>query len=127
MVKQLVVLVENRPGALHDLASVLAENDLNVEAIMIEGSLDFGTARIHVGNPRKAQKVLEDAGYQVTSGDVLTLKLANKPGELERVTGALKRAKVNIECLFGTTSGAGEAELVVKVNDLEKARAALGL
>lgn len=127
MAKQLVVLVENRPGALHELAEVLADADINVEAIMIEGSLDFGTARLQVNNPKKAEAALHDAGYQVTSGDVLVLPLPNKPGELARVTKALAKAKINIECLFGTTSGEGESELVLKVSDVAKAKAALGL
>lgn len=127
MVKALAVLIENRPGALHELATTFAEADINVEAVMVEASLDFGTARIQVDDPKGAAKVLTDAGYQFTTGDVLSLKLPNKPGELARVTGALKKAKVNIECLFGTTAGSGESELILKVSDVQKAKAALGL
>lgn len=127
MVKSLAVLIENRPGALHELATTLADEDINVEAVMIEASLDFGTARIQVDDPKAAAKVLTEAGYQFTTGDVLSLKLPNKPGELARVTGALKKAKVNIECLFGTTAGSGESELILKVSDVQKAKAALGL
>lgn len=127
MTKQLVVLIENRPGALADLTKTLADEDVNVTAIMIEGSLEFGTARLHVDNARKGEKALRDAGYQVSVGDVLVLDLPNHPGELARVCAELSKAKVNIECLFGTTSEDDAPQIVLKVSDVEKARKVLGV
>lgn len=127
MAKQLVVLLENRPGSLAELTRILATEEINVTGIMLEGSLEFGTARIHVENARKAQKVLEDAGYQVTAGDVLVLDLPNEPGELARVCEALAKAKINIECLFGTTSSVEAPQIILKVSDVAAAKKALGL
>ncbi|HVL49002.1 MAG TPA: ACT domain-containing protein [Candidatus Thermoplasmatota archaeon] len=127
MSKQLAVLIENRPGALADLTALLAETGVNVDAIMIEGSLDFGTARIHAPNARKIEKVLREHGYQVASGDVLVMRLTNEAGALAKVCKTLAREKINIECMFGTTNGADEAEFVFKVDDPERARRALGL
>lgn len=127
MSKQLVVLLENRPGSLAELTRTLAAADVNVTAIMLEGSLEFGTARIHAEPSRKAERALKDAGYQVTTGDVLLLDLPNEPGELARVCEALAKAKVNIECLFGTTSGDKAPQIVLKVSDVERAKKALDL
>lgn len=127
MAKQLVVLLENRPGSLAELTRLLAEEDINVTGIMLEGSLEFGTARIHVENARKAEKVLKEAGYQVSVGDVLILDLPNRPGELARVCDALAHADINIECLFGTTSGANAPQIILKVSDVERAKKALAL
>ncbi len=128
MSRQLVVFVENRPGSLSEVLEVLAESGVNIEAMLLEGSVDFGALRVHVDNPRKAEKALGDAGFQVQSGEALVIQMKNEPGELLTVTKKLAEAKVNIDALFGTTNKTGEAaEFVIMVNDVEKARQALGL
>ncbi|MHB8586205.1 MAG: ACT domain-containing protein [Thermoplasmatota archaeon] len=127
MTKQLVVLIENRPGALSELSSVLGRAGVNITAIMLEGSLEFGTARVHVDNVRAGQDALTEAGFQVTVGDVIVLDLPNKPGELARVCDALSHSKVNIECIFGTTSKTTSPQIILKVSDSERAKKALGI
>lgn len=128
MSTQIVVFLENRPGALADLTEVLAEAGVNIDAILLEGSVDFGNVRIHADAPRKAEKALEDAGYQFRTGEAIVLKLPNKPGQLADITRKLAKAKVNIDALFGTTApGSDKAEFVLMVSDPEKARKALGL
>ena len=125
---QFVVLLENRPGSLAELAGVLRAHEVNIEAILLEGSVDFGVVRIHAAQPRKAEKALRDAGYQFQRGEAITLPLPNEPGQLEDVCKRLAKAKVNIEALFGTTAtGAEDPKLVLMVDDVAKARKALGL
>lgn len=127
MSTQLVVFLENRPGALAELSEVLSEASVNIEAILLEGSVDFGNVRIHVDAPRKAEKALRDAGYQFRTGEAIVLKLPNEPGQLAVITKKLAKAKVNIDALFGTTAGVEKPELVLMVNDVAKAKKALGL
>lgn len=127
MTKQLVVLLENRPGSLSEIAQTLSKEEINITGIMVEGSLEFGTARLHVDNARKAEKVLRDAGYQVSAGEVLVLDLPNRPGELARICDALAEARVNIECIFGTTSKTDNPQIILKVSDPERAKRALGV
>lgn len=127
MSTQIVVFLENRPGALADLTEVLAEAGVNIDAILLEGSVDFGNVRIHADAPRKAEKALKDAGYQYRTGEAIVLKLPNKPGQLADITRKLAKAKVNIDALFGTAAGTKEPELVLMVNDAAKAKKALGL
>jgi len=125
---QIVVFLENRPGALADLTEVLAEAGVNIEAMLLEGSVDFGNVRLHVDAPRKAEKALKDAGYQLRTGEAITLELGNEPGALSEVARKLAKAKVNIDALFGTTApGTDQAEFVLMVNDVAKAKKALGL
>lgn len=125
---QFVVFLENRPGALAELTETLAEAEVNIQAILLEGSVDFGNVRIHVDNNRKADKALKDAGYQYRTGHSITLRLPNAPGALSEVAKKLAKAKINIDSLFGTTApDAEEAEFVLLVSDEEKARKALGL
>lgn len=124
---QIVVMLENRPGALADLAGVLEDAGVNVEAILLEGSVDFGNVRLHVSAVRKAEKALRDAGYQYKTGETISLALPNEPGRLADVCRKLAKAKVNIEVMFGTTAGTGKPELILMVDDPDKARKALGL
>ena len=128
MSAQIVVFLENRPGALAELCEVLAESDVNIEAMLLEGSIDFGSVRLHVSAARKAEKALRDAGYQFRTAEALIMKLSNAPGALADATKKLAKAKINIEALFGTTApGTDKAEFVFMVDDVEKARKALGL
>ncbi|MHB8604634.1 MAG: ACT domain-containing protein [Thermoplasmatota archaeon] len=129
MTRQLVVFIENKPGALAEIAQVLGAAKVNIEAILLEGSVDFGTARLHVDHPREGEKALIDAGFQVQSGDAIMLKLENKPGELARVALLLAKEKLNIEAVFGTTSGVktGAPQLVLMVDDAARARKVLGI
>lgn len=125
---QIVVDIENRPGALAELTEVLAASEVNIEAILLEGSFDFGNVRLHVSSPKKALKALSDAGYQFRSAECLVLQLPNEPGALADATRKLAKAKVNIQALFGTTAPDAEhAEFVLMVSDLDKARKTLGL
>lgn len=124
---QIIVFLENRPGALAELADALHAADVNIEAILLEGALDFGNVRLHVDAPRKAEKALKDAGYQFRTGEAIVLKLPNEPGQLAEVARKLAKAKVNIDALFGTTAGVDAPELVIMVNDAAKAKKALGV
>lgn len=125
---QFVVLLENRPGALAELTSVLSTAGINIDAILLEGSVDFGYVRLHLSPVRKGEKALRDAGYQYKVGETINLELPNEPGMLTDVTKKLAKAKVNIEMLFGTTaSGSGSPELILMVDDAAKARKALGV
>ena len=122
MSTQFVVFLENRPGALAELTEILAATGVNVEAILLEGSVDFGNVRIHVSSPRKAEKALTDAGYQYHKGEAITLLLPNEPGQLADVCRKLAKAKVNIDTLFGTTAQTGPHTLVLMVDDAAEAK-----
>lgn len=127
MASQLTVFIENRPGALAQMTGVLAEEEINIESIMVEGEHDFGFARIRAHPIREAERILQDAGFQVRKGDVLTLALPNKPGALHHTLEKLAEAEVNIENLYGTADGGEEPELVILVDDVQRARDVLGL
>ncbi len=127
MASQLTVFIENRPGALAEITEVLADADVNIESIMVEGEHDFGFARIRAHPYREAEKVLKDAGFQVRGGTVLTLSLKNEPGALHEVLELLSEEEINIENMYGTADGGDEPELELQVDDTEKAKAVLDL
>lgn len=125
MPKQLTVLIENRPGALAELARALSAAKVNITSIMLEGSLEFGVARIHVDNVKKGVDALKDEGFQVQVGDVLAVPLANEPGKLAELCETLEEAGVNIDSIFGTTARSDVPTVVLKLDDTAKAEAAL--
>lgn len=128
MSAQIVVFLENRPGALSELCEVLSEAKINIEAMLLEGSVDFGNVRLHLSSSHKAERALREAGYQFRVAEAITLKLSNEPGALADAAKKLSKSKINIEALFGTTTpGTNEAEFVLMVSDVEKAKKVLGL
>ena len=127
MVRQLAVFIENKPGSLAEVTGVLAEAGINIESIMVEGMHEFGVARLQVDPLRKAEKALQDAGFQFHTGEVVVVRLSNKPGELHRVISRLAKAKINVESVFGTTGHMGEAEMVLRVEDADRAKDVLGI
>lgn len=126
MATQLVVFIENRPGTLTELASILDKAEVNIESILLEASIDFGACRIQVDRPREAEKALTDAGFQVKYGDVLRVRIPNEHGALADLTRKLSAADINVESIFGT-AGDGTSEMILTVDDVEGARKALDL
>jgi hypothetical protein len=128
MGQQLTVFIENEPGALSEITEVLAEEDVNIESIMVEGEHDFGFARIRAHPLQEAAQVLRDAGFQIRTGEVLTLALPNQPGALHGMLERLAKEEINIENMYGTANGSsGEPELVIQVDDADQARDVLGI
>ena len=122
MTRQLAVFIENKPGSLAEVTATLAEAQVNIESIMVEGMHEFGVARLQVSPLKSAEKALDEAGFQFHTGDVVVIKIPNKPGALHAVIAKLAKARVNVESVFGTTGSTGEAEMVLRVDDPEKAR-----
>jgi hypothetical protein len=121
--KELKVRIENRPGALGELTSALAERKVNIRGVnaWVEG--DEGVIRIVVDVLPLARKVLTGRGLKVEEADVLELELADKVGALAKVTAALGAEGVDITHAFVGTAGARKATVFLGVSDLKKASA----
>ncbi len=127
VLRQLAVFLENKPGTLAQVSSALAARRINILAFSISDAVDHGVLRIVVSNPVQAAHVLGDGGMMVVESDVVALDLPNKPGTLARIADRLSKARVNIEYAYGTTGGTkGKAQLIVKVNNIQRARRVLG-
>ncbi|PSG97536.1 acetolactate synthase [Thermoplasmatales archaeon SW_10_69_26] len=128
MGRQLTVFIENEPGALSEITAVLADEDVNIESIMVEGEHDFGFARIRAHPLHEAEEALEEAGFQIRTGEVLTLGLPNQPGALHGMLERLAKEGINIENMYGTANGSNkEPEIVIQVDDADQAREVLGI
>jgi hypothetical protein len=113
-VKQLTVSLENRPGALAQMAQTLADAKVNVVALLGSSAGGEGSAQLVVDDIRKAKKALEKAGMTYTEGTLEQFELNNKPGALAEVAGKLAKKGINIDSAYATMpKGAKKAVLLV--------------
>ncbi len=123
--KELKVRVEDRPGALGEVAAALAEKKVNLRAVnaWVEGT--EGIVRVIVDQVPAARKALAAKGWQVTEQEVVELELADKPGALAEKASALGRAGVNITHVFVGTGKSRKATVFLGVSDIAAALKAL--
>lgn len=126
MLKQLTVFVENRQGALVDITDILAKNGVNIRALSIADTKDFGILRLIVNDNEVAQKTLSDAGYLLKMTDVVGVKIGDAPGKLSGALAVLDQNSINMEYLYAfMTRTERHAYVVLRVEDNAAAEAAL--
>jgi hypothetical protein len=122
IIQQISVFVENRPGTLAEVLGVLNEHDINLRAMSVADTSDFGILRMVVNDPEKVERILRGAGYAVKSTPVLTLTVEDSPGGLLKQVEKLSAAGINVEYLYAfAATSADEARVVIKVDNLERA------
>jgi hypothetical protein len=124
--RQLSLILENRPGVLAEVCSDLGEAGIDIEAIYVENLVDHSVVRMVVSEPDKAIHLLGSAGVLVFENEVMAIPLPDKPGSLARLAERLGKARVNIDYLYASQGAAkGKATIVLRVDDLKRARAAV--
>ncbi len=126
-VKQISVFLENTPGSLHAMTTTLARNNIDMRALSISETSDFGIARIIVDDVYKTATVLRDAGYIHNVTPVLGVAIPDTPGGLNQVLLALNEAGINVEYMYAFLGGkkADHAYMIFRVQDDVAATAAL--
>ncbi|RJQ30439.1 MAG: ACT domain-containing protein [Peptococcaceae bacterium] len=121
-VRQISVFLENKSGRLAEVAGVLGAGGINIRALSIADTTDFGILRLIVNEPDRAYRELKDAGFTVGSTDVIAVEVADRPGGLAEALQVLERAGVNIEYLYAFVQKASNAALVVfRVEQIDEA------
>ena len=125
-IKQISVFVENKPGALYGLTGVLAQNGVDLRALSLAETSEFGIVRIIVDNLYQATTVLKDAGYVHSLTPVVGVAIPDVPGGLNKVLQVLTDAQVNVEYMYAFTSReSGTANVILRVDNNEKALSVL--
>ncbi|MBQ2813039.1 MAG: ACT domain-containing protein [Clostridia bacterium] len=125
-IKQLTVYVQNKKGAMASLTDVLAKNNVNIRALSIAETEDFGLLRIIVDNEAAATKILEENGYLIKAIDVVGVKIGDKPGALTAALNVLDKADIDVEYLYAFMARTEKhAYVVLRVENNEKAEAAI--
>ncbi len=118
MLKQISVFVENRQGALVEITQVLAQNEINIRALSIADTKDFGILRLIVTDTDKAIATLSEAGFLVKATEVVGVKIGDAPGKLSTALDVLDKAHINMEYLYAfMTRTEKHAYVVLRVED----------
>jgi hypothetical protein len=119
-IKQISVFLENVSGRLAEVTKILSDGEINLRAITIADTADFGILRIVSDNPEKALKLLESAGFTARETDVLAVEVEDKPGGLAKVMDIFRENNVNIEYLYASLEkNKDNAVVIFKVEDVE--------
>ena len=129
MIKLISVFLENKPGRLLYLLRVLSDAQVNLQALSLADTADFGIARIIVDDLEGALRAIQEHGMTAITTEVLRVEVPDVPGGLaNNIIAPLAQAEVNIEYSYGySTHTAGKAVVVLKVDNLDKAMRALSL
>lgn len=121
-IQQISVFVENKQGKLVETVKTLAENDINIRAMSIADTKDFGILRMITSDNAKTKEVLSSDSV-VNTTDVIAVKMADRPGSLYKVIDILSKAGINIEYMYAfTASDALGAYVVFRVDDVPQAQ-----
>lgn len=124
--KQLTIFVENKKGALVDITKTLADNNINMRALSIADTEDFGILRLIVDNNDVATNALQNAGYLLKTTEVVGVKIGDQPGKLSTALDVLDKADINMEYLYAFMSRTEKhAYVVLRVADNAQAEKVL--
>jgi hypothetical protein len=128
-IQQLSLFAENKPGAIVSPCRLLAENGVDIRALSLADTQQFGILRMIVSDQERARRLLSEAGYVVTVTEVLALEVPDRPGGLAGVLGVFEGSTINIEYMYAFPFGRGEkAVLIFRFDDpdaaMERLRAA---
>ena len=125
-VTQIVLTLQSKPGVLASLCKALAAAGVNIEALCAPEVPGRGKVRLVVDDAAKAEAALKAAKIRAGKEEAIAVALENRPGAMAEATQKLAGAKVNIKCAYATTTGPGQATVVLTVSNAAKALAALG-
>lgn len=112
-VKQISVFLENKSGRLADVTRTLAQNQINIKALSIADTTDFGILRLIVNKPEQAEKVLSDNGFTVSATDVVAIAVSDVPGGLSTALEVLEKDGIGIEYMYAFVGKQEEEALVI--------------
>jgi len=122
LVKQISVFVENKQGRLVDIIEKLAKLEINIGAVSIADTADFGILRMIVSQPDKAYEGLKEAGYTVSMTEVIAVEMEDIPGGLYDVLKVLQACRVSIEYLYSFVRRTdAKAIIICRVENPEEA------
>lgn len=125
-IKQLTVFIQNRKGTVVSVTDILSGNNINLRALSIAETQDFGILRLIVSDEKAAEAVLAENGYLIKVIDVVGVKIGDAPGKLTAALDVLDKADINVEYLYAFMARTEKhAYVVLRVEDNALAEKAL--
>lgn len=121
-VKQISVFLENKSGRLAAVMRVLGQRGVNIRALSIADTSDFGILRLIVSDPQTAYVTLKSEGFSASSTDVIAVEVPDKPGGLAGVLDAMEGSGVNIEYMYAfCTRRSDDALVILRMEEVDLA------
>ena len=121
-VEQISIFLENKSGRLAEVTEVLARNGINLRALSLADTADFGIFRLIVNDPEKAVRVLKERGFTIGKNDVVAAEVPDRPGGLAGILAALQGKGINVEYMYAfVQKSEGNAVLIFRFDEIEKA------
>lgn len=125
-IKQLTVFIQNKKGTVASVTDTLSKNNINLRALSIAETQDFGILRVVVNDNETAEKVLSENGYLIKTIDVVGVKIGDEPGQLTSALSVLDYAGINVEYLYAFMARTEKhAYVVLRVEENEEAETVL--
>lgn len=121
-VEQISIFLENKAGRLAEVSRVLSEAGVNIRALSLADTSDFGILRLIVDNNDKAKAVLKERGFTVGKTDVVAVEVEDRPGGLSRILDILSRQNINVEYMYAFVQHSGkDAVIIFRFDDIDMA------
>jgi hypothetical protein len=125
-IKQISIFLENRSGRLANILTVLGEAGVNIRAMSLADTSDFGILRLIVNDIEKAEQALKDKKFTVRVSEVIAVEIRDQPGELAKILVYLEQAGLNVEYMYSFMQKSMESAIIIfRLDDLDKAIVAL--
>ncbi len=125
-VEQLSIFIENKSGRLAEITRILGETGVNIRALSLADTSDFGILRLIVNDCAKANAVLKEAGFTVSMTEVVAVEVPDRPGGLSAILQALDREVINVEYMYAFVERCGgNAVIIFRFDETDSAIAAL--
>ncbi|RLA99717.1 MAG: amino acid-binding protein [Deltaproteobacteria bacterium] len=121
-VEQISIFLENKPGGLAQVTRVLKERDINIRALSLADTTDFGILRLIVDKVQEARDVLKNEGFTVGRTEVVAVEVPDRPGGLHIIVDALSSEGINVEYMYAFVERSGEnAVIIFRFDDTDRA------
>ncbi len=112
-VEQISVFLENKSGRLSEVTAILAEAEVNIRALALADTSDFGVLRLIVDDTEKARQTLKSNGFTVGKTDVVAVEVTDRPGGLHGILTMLHDAKLNVEYMYAFVRSSGDNAVII--------------
>jgi hypothetical protein len=120
--EQISVFLENKAGRLAEVTGILSEAQVNIRALALADTSDFGVLRLIVNNNEKAVESLRNRGFTVGRTDVLAVEVEDRPGGLHSILDILNKAEINVEYMYAFVQHSGKnAVMIFRFDHIDEA------
>lgn len=125
-VEQISIFLENKPGRLEEVTRIFEEGGINIRALSLADTTEFGILRLIVNDNEKAKRLLNEKGYTVGINEVVAVEVEDRPGGLHRILKALSNDNINVEYMYAFVRQSGQnAVLIFRFDNIRAATAML--